>query len=329
MRFRCVFTPASPPNSGDFVRAASHVVSILARGSRMAIRGLVFDAYGTLYDVQSVRTKAVELCGEKGELVTQLWRLKQLEYTWLRALMAHYEDFWSVTRASLEFSLESVGLSPSPSLCEPLMQKYLNLDLYPEAREALSSLKDHKLAILSNGSPRMLQALTQASGIAHLLADVISVDLAKTYKPNAAVYALVSGTACSSRCANCLSADIGVPLCSIPTAPPCRPRCWSKRRNFSHNPAITPCSALPSTEATTSSASSRRIRACSRISRGAPAGSQRRRSIGRASWGWTYMCLHRGTTSTTPTRSACCTENLLAGHSIPRSNLTVPLIRRS
>ena len=90
----------------------------------MAIRGLVFDAYGTLYDVQSVRTKAVELCGEKGELVTQLWRLKQLEYTWLRALMAHYEDFWSVTRASLEFSLESVGLTPSPALCDPLMQKY-------------------------------------------------------------------------------------------------------------------------------------------------------------------------------------------------------------
>ncbi len=157
----------------------------------MAIRGLVFDAYGTLYDVQSVRTMAVELCGEKGELVTQLWRLKQLEYTWLCGLMQTYEDFWSVTRASLEFSLESVGITPSPSLCEPLMQKYLDLDLYPEAREALGSLKDHKLAILSNGSPRMLQALTQVSGVAHLLADVISVDLAKTYKPNAAAYALV------------------------------------------------------------------------------------------------------------------------------------------
>ena len=85
----------------------------------------------------------------------------------------------------------SVGLTPSPALCDPLMQKYLDLDLYPEAREALSSLTGHKLAILSNGSPRMLQALTQASGIAHLLADVISVDQAKTYKPNAAVYALV------------------------------------------------------------------------------------------------------------------------------------------
>src|SRR5258708_3286524 len=77
----------------------------------MAIRGLVFDAYGTLYDVQSIRTVAVELCGEKGELVTQLWRLKQLEYTWLRGLMLHYEDFWSVTRASLEFTLETLAVA--------------------------------------------------------------------------------------------------------------------------------------------------------------------------------------------------------------------------
>jgi 2-haloacid dehalogenase len=157
----------------------------------MAIRGLVFDAYGTLYDVQSVSTLAAELCGEKGELVTQLWRLKQLEYTWLRASMQHYQDFWSVTRASLEFALERVGLTPSPSLCEPLMQKYLDLDLYPEAREALNLLKDHKLAILSNGSPKMLRILIEASGIGHLLADAISVDAAKTYKPSAAAYALV------------------------------------------------------------------------------------------------------------------------------------------
>jgi 2-haloacid dehalogenase len=157
----------------------------------MTISGLVFDSYGTLYDVQSVRTLALELCGDKGELVTQLWRLKQLEYTWLRGLMQDYQNFWSVTRASLEFSLESVGIAPSPSVCEPLMQKYLNLDLYPEAREALDLLKSYRLAILSNGSPEMLQALTKASGISHLLTDVISVDLAKTYKPNAAAYALV------------------------------------------------------------------------------------------------------------------------------------------
>ena len=166
----------------------------------MIIRALVFDAYGTLYDVQSVRSLAVELCGNKGELVTQLWRLKQLEYTWLRGLMQDYQDFWSVTRASLEFALDSVGIAPAPSVCEPLMQKYLSLDLYPEAREALDSLKSYKLAILSNGSPQMLQALIKASGISHFLADVISVDLAKTYKPNAAAYALVGPSLGIAKC---------------------------------------------------------------------------------------------------------------------------------
>src|SRR5260370_7274518 len=111
----------------------------------MAIRGLVFDAYGTLCDVQSVRAVAGELCGEKGELVTQLWRLKQLEYTWLRGLMQHYEDFWSVTRASLEFALESVGLTPSPSLCEPLIQRNLHPHLYPHAPEPSNSPTDPNL----------------------------------------------------------------------------------------------------------------------------------------------------------------------------------------
>jgi 2-haloacid dehalogenase len=166
----------------------------------MIIRGLVFDAYGTLYDVQSVRSLAVELCGNKGELATQIWRLKQLKYTWLRGLMQDYQDFWSVTRASLEFALNSVGIAPSPSVCEPLMQKYLSLDLYPEAREALGSLKSYKLAILSNGSPQMLQALIKASGISHFLVDVISVDLAKTYKPNPAAYALVGPSLGIAKC---------------------------------------------------------------------------------------------------------------------------------
>jgi 2-haloacid dehalogenase len=157
----------------------------------MVIRALVFDAYGTLYDVQSVRTLATELCGDKGDLVTQLWRLKQLEYTWLRGLMRRYEDFWSVTRASLEFSLASAGLVPTPSLCEPLMTKYLHLDLYPEATPALDALSACKLAILSNGSPMMLDTLVEASGIAGRFADVISVDRAKSFKPDPACYALV------------------------------------------------------------------------------------------------------------------------------------------
>jgi 2-haloacid dehalogenase len=157
----------------------------------MSIRAVVFDAYGTLYDVQSVTGLATELCGDKGELVTQLWRLKQLEYTWLRSLMRSYEDFWSVTRAALEFSLTSVGIAPAPSLCDRLMNKYLNLDLHPEAEQALESLRDHKLAILSNGSPAMLDALIKSSGIAGRFADVISVDRVKLYKPEPGCYALV------------------------------------------------------------------------------------------------------------------------------------------
>lgn len=157
----------------------------------MTVRALVFDAYGTLYDVQSVRGLAIELCGEKGEIITQIWRIKQLEYTWLRGLMQAYEDFWSVTRASLEFALATVGVEASQALCDRLMHKYLDLDLYPEARDALTSLRAFKLAILSNGSPGMLRALVKASGIAPLFAEVISVDSAKTYKPDPRCYGLV------------------------------------------------------------------------------------------------------------------------------------------
>jgi 2-haloacid dehalogenase len=157
----------------------------------MPIRALVFDAYGTLYDVQSVRHLATELCGDKGELITQLWRLKQLEYTWLRSLMRRYEDFWSVTRAALEFSLTSVGIAPDPSICDRLMNKYLDLNLHEEAEQALESLRDYKLAILSNGSPMMLDALIRSSGVAARFADVISVDRTKLFKPEPACYALV------------------------------------------------------------------------------------------------------------------------------------------
>ena len=157
----------------------------------MAIRALVFDAYGTLYDVQSVLGLATDLCGGKGELVTQLWRLKQLEYTWLRGLMRAYEDFWQVTRASLDFALTAAGIAPDPTICDPLMAKYLELDLYPEAIHALDALGSYRLAILSNGSPTMLDRLVQASGVAGRFDAVISVDRAKSFKPDPACYALV------------------------------------------------------------------------------------------------------------------------------------------
>ncbi len=157
----------------------------------MVTRALVFDAYGTLFDVQSVRSLAIDLCGDKGEIITQLWRLKQLEYTWLRTLMRSYEDFWSVTRAALEYALTSVGIAPTAALCDELMAGYLHLDLYPEATQALESLRDHKLAILSNGSPRMLEALVRSAGIAGRFTAVLSCDQVKRYKPQPDCYALV------------------------------------------------------------------------------------------------------------------------------------------
>jgi 2-haloacid dehalogenase len=157
----------------------------------MVVRALVFDAYGTLFDVQSVRRRANDLCGDKGELITQLWRLKQLEYTWLRTLMRSYEDFWSVTRAALEFAVTSVGIAPTDALCDELMDGYLHLELYAEAVQALDSLRDYKLAILSNGSPRMLEALVDSAGIAGRFAALISCDQVKRYKPEPACYALV------------------------------------------------------------------------------------------------------------------------------------------
>ena len=156
-----------------------------------AVRALVFDAYGTLYDVHSVRQLAAELCGDRGELITHLWRLKQLEYTWLRTLMRSYEDFWSVTRDSLVFALKSVGIEPRASLCDALMNGYLRLDLYEEAEQAIGGLRDYPLAILSNGSPDMLETLVNSSALAGCFTQVISVDRVKLYKPEPACYALI------------------------------------------------------------------------------------------------------------------------------------------
>jgi 2-haloacid dehalogenase len=157
----------------------------------MAIRALVFDAYGTLYDVQSVLAKAEALCPGKGEVITQVWRLKQLEYTWLRSLMQDYADFWAVTGAALDFALRAAGVEPNEGIREPLMENYLHLDPHPEAREALAALAGHKLAILSNGSPRMLQALVRNSGLDRWIEAAISIDGVRAYKPHPSCYALV------------------------------------------------------------------------------------------------------------------------------------------
>ena len=160
----------------------------------MAIKGLIFDAYGTLYDVHSVHAKTEELCPGKGDLITQIWRLKQLEYTWLQTALQGYRDFGFLTEASLVFALRAAGVEPSERIIKPLLDKYLDLDPFPEATEALGTLKrrgGYQLAILSNGSTAMLSALVKNSGLDAFLNATISVDGARKFKPHPQCYALV------------------------------------------------------------------------------------------------------------------------------------------
>jgi 2-haloacid dehalogenase len=163
----------------------------------MTIKALVFDAYGTLYDVHSVYAKTEELCPGKGDLITQIWRLKQLEYTWLQTSLQDYRDFTFLTHASLEFALRAAGVEPAETITKQLFDKYLDLDPYPEAKDALAKLRSlgrHKLAILSNGSTAMLSALVKNSGLDAYLDATISVDGARKFKPHPDCYALVEKT---------------------------------------------------------------------------------------------------------------------------------------
>src|SRR6201996_7770134 len=131
----------------------------------MPIKAVVFDAYGTLYDIQSVAAVTEQAFLGYGEIITQIWRIKQLEYTWLRSLMRRYEDFSVVTRESLAYTLRVLGLKYDAAAFDRIMNKYLHLDLYPDASTALAALKGRKLAILSNGSSDMLNALVKNTGL--------------------------------------------------------------------------------------------------------------------------------------------------------------------
>jgi 2-haloacid dehalogenase len=124
------------------------------------------------------------------QTLSALWRQKQLEYTWLRSLMGRYEDFWAVTESALRFALRRLGLGEGEATVGRLMEAYLSLAAFPEVPAALAALRPAPLGILSNGSPRMLEAAVGASGIAGLLQHVLSVDAVRTYKPAPAVYAL-------------------------------------------------------------------------------------------------------------------------------------------
>jgi len=157
----------------------------------MTIKAVVFDAYGTLYDVQSVADVTEDAFPGYGDIITQVWRIKQLEYTWLRSLMREYRDFAAVTRDALAYTLTSLGLQYDDETFAAIIDKYLHLDLYPDALAALTAMKDRKLAILSNGSPDMLDALVRNSGLDRVLDAAISVDAKKAFKPSPEAYALV------------------------------------------------------------------------------------------------------------------------------------------
>jgi 2-haloacid dehalogenase len=157
----------------------------------MTIKAVVFDAYGTLYDIQSVASVTEEAFPGYGEIITQVWRIKQLEYTWLRSLMRRYQDFSVLTRDSLAYTLRVLGLKHDAAAFERIMDKYLHLELYPDAMAALTAMQDRKLAILSNGSPAMLTALVANSGLDRVLDATISVDAKKIFKPAPEAYSLI------------------------------------------------------------------------------------------------------------------------------------------
>lgn len=155
------------------------------------VRAAVFDAYGTLFDVASAAASARDALGERWQPLSDFWRAKQLQYTWLRSLSGHHADFSRVTGDALDFALEALDID-DPPLRERLMASYQVLAAYPEAREALLKLRGAglRLAILSNGAPAMLDSAATSAGLADILELILSVEDVGVYKPHPSVYRL-------------------------------------------------------------------------------------------------------------------------------------------
>jgi 2-haloacid dehalogenase len=153
----------------------------------------VFDAYGTLFDVHAATARHRATAGPDAERFSEIWRTKQLEYAWTLTLAGHYADFWTLTERALDYAFERVP-TVSHALRTKLLDAYLTLDAFADARPALTELKarGQHIAILSNGTPHMLDSAVQASGIAALCDAVLSVDVVRMYKPRPKVYALVT-----------------------------------------------------------------------------------------------------------------------------------------
>ena len=155
------------------------------------IKACVFDAYGTLFDVHSAVGKYRGRLGDVADQVSNVWRTKQLEYTWLRSLMKKHTDFWQVTQDALDFALDVFDIKDK-QLRKDLVNAYLELACYPEVPDTLLKLKDsgRQIAILSNGSPAMLEAVVKSSGLEDLIRIILSVEMVGIFKPAPSVYQL-------------------------------------------------------------------------------------------------------------------------------------------
>jgi len=152
------------------------------------IKAIIFDAYGTLFDVNSAAEKCKDKIGDKWESFANYWRTTQLEYTWLRTLMNRHKDFWLVTEDSLDKSMQAFKIDSS--MRNELLDLYKVLSTFPEVKEVLNKLKkkNYKLAILSNGTPSLLKELVKSNNLDNVFDDIFSIEEVKTYKPDPKVY---------------------------------------------------------------------------------------------------------------------------------------------
>lgn len=163
----------------------------MADGPLIGVKACLFDAYGTLFDFASAARNCRDVPPDQIGPLTNLWRDKQLQYTWLRAVQGMHADFWQVTSDALDYSLETLGVG-GKGLNERLMQLYLELEPFPEVPEVLARLKRSgvRMAVLSNGSPKMLEAVVIAANLGHYFDAVLSVEEVGVFKPHPKVYRL-------------------------------------------------------------------------------------------------------------------------------------------
>jgi 2-haloacid dehalogenase len=195
-----------PSNRRMFMKLASAATAVAATawaatpagaqtsGQFKAITALAFDAYGTLFDVFSVTALCEQLFPGKGNQLAQIWRFKQLQYSLMRSLMGRHRDFWGLTEDGLLWASKNLQLDLTADKKKQLMEAYLSLAAFPDVKPGLDALKKQgiKLAILSNGEPKMLEAAAKSAGIRELLDEIISVEEVKIFKVSPRVYNLAS-----------------------------------------------------------------------------------------------------------------------------------------